>query len=246
MAVQHSIVSLVVLSCLSNTASIPLTEDPAAAEHVSLTYFNGKGRAEQIRLLMTVANIEFQDKKIESIQSLKVQTLGDASPLAFDQVPVIQHNGANIAQTAAEMQYIGELAGLSGDTPLERAEALSMMIGSEEMRDKIVFKQIHGHGAPTRAEADKLMDHFERRLRQQAKKAETAGTETGPFLLGPKFTYADVALYDCLASVAEVFPNDVHDIWQKFPRSKTLYDAVAALPKVREYEQHHLRNSTEW
>lgn len=198
-------------------------------------YHSMTGRGEQVRLLLRLAGVNFEDVRLEKgpgPAGMKTLTMGDASPLVFDQTPIIEHDGFVVAQTAAIMQYIGELFGLDGGTPRERAVAQMITLGSEDMRVSCWYggdKQSFMY----------WMGHFERHLRKAAAARDAAGAEHGPFVLGPKLTYADVALFDC---VWHVVTKAVKSEWQTlegvgdlFPRLSALATAVRMVPRLKEY-----------
>lgn len=214
-------------------------------------YHNHGGRGQQMRLMFHFAGADFEDKRLPShddADSFKSKVMGDASPLAFDLMPIVQHGSYNIATTAGAMQYIGESLGLGGADELSRATALMMVIGSELMRNEVFYKAYNAMGQKKRrlvtydsGAYDTWLSHFERLLRTSADAGRAAGLEAGPFLLGPRICFADLAFYDCLTSIWDLgcYGRDRAERSQKFPRICALADAIAAQPSLQKYGQPH-------
>jgi len=225
-----------------------------------LVYYETPTRAEQVRLLFRMTGTAFDNVKIkdfpQGLDPYRPGALGDASPVPFDQAPILQHNGLTIAETPAIMQYVAEKVGLVEDTPEARARAMMFMVASEEMRDHVfypnfnkilaVFEAGNKAGTPQQeifqnvielkpgflggAPYDKWMGHFERHLRCHS---EPSG---GPFLWGPKLCYADVAVYDCATAIWTLpICEPLKERKRKFPLLVALVKAVRDYPKLKEH-----------
>ena len=114
-----------------------------------LLYFDAPTRGEQLRLLFRLAKQPFDDVRLvwpSGIAPYKHAALGDASPLLFDQCPMVTSpDGHHIAQTAAAMQFVGRRLGLApagGDDGgvAADARALALTLGAEELRNAVFYK----------------------------------------------------------------------------------------------------------
>ena len=106
----------------------------AAATPWKVVYFDAPTRGEQLRILLVVAGVPFVDErvKIGGLAELQHATLGDASPLMFDQCPmVVSPDGTTVAQTAACMQFVGRQTDLAPKDPDMDARAMALTLGSE-------------------------------------------------------------------------------------------------------------------
>jgi glutathione S-transferase len=174
---------------------------------------------------------------------MRAVSAGDAAPLAYDFVPIVQHGDFTASTTAAAMQYAGEMLGLCPDDAISRAKANQIVVGEEAMRNAVFY------GAYMRNEAKRglyahWLGHFERFLRTASKTNATKG----PYVLGAELCYADVSLYDCLTAIwaLECYPNEdgtggdnEGGRRKEFPLLSALVDAVGAQPKLKDYVEVH-------
>ena len=106
----------------------------AAATPWKVVYFDAPTRGEQLRILLVVAGAPFVDERVKmgGLAELQHATLGDASPLMFDQCPmVVSPDGTTVAQTAACMQFVGRQTDLAPKDPDMDARAMALTLGSE-------------------------------------------------------------------------------------------------------------------
>lgn len=227
----------------------PLPPLPDGAWRV--LYFDAPNRGEQLRLLFALAGTPFEDYRLafpEGKTPLMSVSAGDAAPLAFDLTPVVQHGSLSIGIVGGSMQYTAEQLGLIPDSVVGRALAVSLVEASEMMRNdvfyKVFFKREKLRRKPETLDTApyfKWLSHFERFLRRTVAKSPeivAAGSEPGPFFLGARICYADVAVYDCVSGIWALDLYDKNDSLrrERFPHLCALVDAVASAPGIREYE----------
>ena len=76
--------------------------------HYKLTYFDiDGGRAEPIRIAFHIGGIDFEDHRISFEDFGKIRTT-----LRFNSVPILEIDGAQVAQSNSLSRYIGKMAGL--------------------------------------------------------------------------------------------------------------------------------------
>uniref|UniRef100_A0A069DPE0 glutathione transferase n=1 Tax=Panstrongylus megistus TaxID=65343 RepID=A0A069DPE0_9HEMI len=125
-----------------------------------LTYFNLKGIGEPIRMILTYAGKDFDDIRIEREHwvQLKPKT-------PFGKLPTLEMNGKVLHQSVAICRYLGEEAGLGGNSNWENLEI-----------DMI---------AETVTDIKNIMSHFYRQLDDESreKKRPELLNETIPFYL---------------------------------------------------------------
>mmetsp|Transcript_28410 Transcript_28410/g.46039 ORF Transcript_28410/g.46039 Transcript_28410/m.46039 type:complete len:196 (-) Transcript_28410:102-689(-) len=163
---------------------------------VKLTYFNGRGRAEAIRLLLAELNIEYEDGRVRSRDELK--PLRDAGVLPFGQVPLLEVDGFVMVQSVSICRYLARTNGLYGKNPKSDFIADMVVDGIQDVLQK--------HSAATYAGDDKkdeLLSKFRKEvlptwLTYLQNIAAKAGVETEGYITGPDFSYADIILFDLL------------------------------------------------
>lgn len=220
---------------------------------VRLIYFDAPTRGEQLRLLFHLTETPFEDVRVplRGLGAYKQAELGDASPLAFDQVPCIQHGELSIVQTAACMAYIGAHVGLAPTSEEDRARAMMAVLASEEMRKQLFY------GNRTVLVVDALLERvglrrvlnpvfaaLQRlyRLRRRRKFVTWCDrwerllrARGGPYVLGEQLSYADVAVFDCLSAIGDIGCFSVEELESSHPRVNALVADLASRPTLKAY-----------
>eukprot|EP01132_Coremiostelium_polycephalum_P006681 gene6681-8265_t len=81
----------------------------------TLTYFNGQGKGEIIRLIFAYTKTKFNDNRVNEISDeLRKE-------LPYGQLPVYRDGDLYIAQSIAIARYVAEKTGLQGKTPQQKA-----------------------------------------------------------------------------------------------------------------------------
>lgn len=97
----------------------PTVPGPKNKKHkIKLVYFNGRGRAEIIRIALALAGVEYKDIRVDHETFAKLKKEGK---LPFQQLPVIEFDGMVLAQSQAILRFLGEEFGLYGTSIDEKA-----------------------------------------------------------------------------------------------------------------------------
>ncbi|KAA8577911.1 hypothetical protein FQN60_017444 [Etheostoma spectabile] len=94
------------------TLTLPFKNTITMAGKVVLHYFNGRGKMESIRWLLTVAEVEFDEIYLTTREQYE-KLLSDGA-LMFQQVPMVEIDGMKLVQTKAILKYIAEKYNLHG------------------------------------------------------------------------------------------------------------------------------------
>ncbi len=101
---------------------------------IKLSYFDfDGGRGEPVRLAMALGNIPFEDHRFPLSDW---PLLRDQTP--FHQVPVMEIDGETFTQTNTMSRYVGKLAGLYPQDPLEAARCDEVMSVIEDILGKVI------------------------------------------------------------------------------------------------------------
>lgn len=191
-----------------------------------LIYFNGKGRAEAIRILLHAAGVEFKDTRLgfPDFQALKPTT-----PLGS--LPILKINDQSHVQSTALGRYAAKLAGLyPTDDPLAALVVDEACETCNELVAKLPF------GASPNLEAKRkefqatvmpVYAAFLESLIQQ---------NGGTYVKGQTMTLADVMIYVTVAGM-ESGNFDFLDaqFFKAYPGITATAQAVAANDKVKAY-----------
>jgi len=192
---------------------------------LKLIYFNSRGRAEIVRVVLAQGQIDYEDFRFERADwpSLK-------KTMPFGQVPVLEVNGQKIAQSKAVARYAAKLAGLYGDSALEAAQIDSLVDGVEDAT-RTLLANMRLEEAEKKEKNDKYFreefptwaEYFEKYL----KKADGGKA----FFLGKKVSLADVTFFVAMERILKQRP----DVLDSSPLLADLVKRVAALPRIAKW-----------
>jgi len=190
-----------------------------------LTYFDGRGRGEIIRLVFAAAGVEYQDIRVQRADWPGTHKAG--SP--FGQLPILEVDGVKLCQSNACARYIARKYHLAGKTELEHAQA-DMIVDCMEDTIKPILKFFFEKDETKKTEMKKKfvdeelpasLTHLENIL-----KTNHGGDK---FFVGAELTWADLALLNTVGWTAMAGATEP---LAKFPKLAALYKKVEAVPKV--------------
>jgi len=194
-----------------------------------LTYFNGRGLAEVIRLTLKEAGVEFEDRRIEHKD---VEALRATGALPYGQVPLYQEGDFSLGQSGSIARYVARKHGLHGKDARESAFVDSVVdcvltdIGGN------VFRQMKWGDEAKKAENK---EKFEKEVLTKylpALERQLAAHDGGKgYFLGEHVSLADIAFFHFFSNLQGEFPHAL----DKAPTLKALYDRVAARPKIAKW-----------
>lgn len=200
-----------------------------ASPRLKLTYFDGYGRADAIRVALSVGNVAYEDNRV---QLEDWPALRAAGTLPLGQLPVLEVDGQGYAQSGAQLRYVGRLTDLYPadlmvqirvDEILETV--LEMLNRAPQSADEQKKKAMRKEYAENQmATALSLVD---RRIKESG---------SGGYSAGPDLTIADLALYS-LSYLIETKRFDFvpRFLCDKYANVKRVLTKMAALPAVAEY-----------
>jgi len=194
------------------------------ADQYKLTYFNARGAAETIRYIFALAGVDYDDVRIEKDQwpSLKPTT-------KWGQVPFIEVNGVQMAQSVAIGRYLARKYKLVGESSMEEFQC-------DEIID--AFGDLKPHMRPIFMEQDEE--------KKKVMKAEVISTHVKPFLaklnvlkeknggswmVGRNVSWADVHTCHNLDYLSMWDPN----VLNEYPALKALKDSFFTLPAIQKW-----------
>ncbi|OQR88597.1 glutathione S-transferase [Thraustotheca clavata] len=200
---------------------------------LKVTYFDMPGRAELVRLVLFVANIPFEDERLTGEQfGARKQSL------PFKQLPTLTVNGEVLCQSHAMARYAGSLGGLyPASDPLAAYRIDELLDADKDIMNATIAAMF------TRDAAQKpalIKDLVENKLPVMLPCIEARLNSTGKYFLGDKLTIADIELYLMWNNMSsghwEGIPSTIMD---GYPRWKGVAQAVAAHPRIQEWNAKH-------
>ncbi|CAL8257312.1 unnamed protein product [Lota lota] len=196
------------------------------SEKVVLHYFNGRGKMESIRWLLTVAEVEFDEVHLTSRDQYE-KLLADGA-LMFEQVPMVEIDGMRLVQTKAILKYIAEKYNLNGKDIKERA---MINMYSEGLIDLMEMFMILVFTPP--ADLKTKLEGIETKATGRYLPVFEKALSGSIFLVGKQLSCADVQLMECSLMLEEKFPG----ILAQFPNVKSFQGRMSEKPAIRRFLQ---------
>jgi len=192
-----------------------------------LYYFDGRGRAEIIRMLLCAGNIKFTEVDLtERPEMLQLIEDGD---LLFNAVPMLKIDGMKLVQTNAILNYLATKSGMNGKGAVEKTRIDMYFEGTRDMYMPLLTMLFAGNEDETKAKAEPRIDKFLPIYEQALEKSRSS------FLVGYNLTLADIGLMEVLLSVVEFYGEDkLND----YAQIKKYIETISKL----EHMNHYIKN----
>lgn len=194
-----------------------------------LIYFDGRGRAEIIRLIFTAAGVAFEDHRVPMDQwaQLKPNT-----PMGV--LPLLETEGVTLCQSLAIARYLARKFGLAGKTELDQAK-VDIVVDSVEDTIKPIpqfWKFEKDEEKKAQLKKTYIEETLPTFLTNLEKLLSTNHSGDGYFV-GDSLTWADLYFYALLGRLELLV--ELTDPFEKFPKLKALTDRIGSQPKIAEY-----------
>jgi glutathione S-transferase len=189
-----------------------------------LTYFNGRGRAEIVRLVFAAAGVAYEDIRLERADwpAIKPTT-------PFGQVPMLEFDGIKLCQSNAIARYLARKFHLAGKTDEDQARADMIMDCFEDtMKPVMTF---FFETDETRKET------LKKKALEEQLPTSLAGLEAllkanhggDGFFVGTELTWADLGF---IGLVGWLSMAGADAQLAKYPKLVALRERVEKVPKV--------------
>ncbi|EYC01084.1 hypothetical protein Y032_0110g150 [Ancylostoma ceylanicum] len=207
------------------TTSCSLVVD---AVQYKLTYFNGRGRAECARQLFALADQKYEDVRLTHEEFPKIKP-----NMPFGQLPVLDEDGKQLAQSNAINRYLARKFGFAGKTPFEEAvvDSLADQYTDYSFEIKPYVYTVFGvkkFGKLDNLKKDVLLparDKFFGFLTKFLKKNSSG------FLVGDSVTWVDLLIAEHVSSMQSKVPEYL----EGFPEVKAHMEKVHSIPKIKKW-----------
>ncbi|CAJ1067524.1 glutathione S-transferase-like [Xyrichtys novacula] len=172
------------------------------ADKIVLYYFNGRGKMESIRWLLTFAGVEFEEVFLTKREQY-VELLKDGS-LMFQQVPMVEIDGMKLIQTKAILNYIAEKYNLHGKDIKDRVMINMYSEGVMDLMEMIMM-------LPFTQDPKPRLENIETKAKERYLPVFEKVLCDTVHLVGGKHSMADVLLTECTLMLEEKFPGILAD-----------------------------------
>lgn len=221
-----------------------------------LIYFDAPNRGEQVRMLFSLAKVDFVDVRIsqypEGLNPYKTAAMGDASPLrGTDKCPAVTApDGTHFVETSEIMKIVGERVGLGAGTANEEL-AMRATLKAQELINTVFYALMRpvvtqrvlrrfslpltglrclepclGAGAASTKKGVAAMFSHLPTIEALLEEVD------GPYVCGASFTYADVALFCTLHQCLSMHVFRMPRTLDPFPKTKAFYTTMESVAEL--------------
>jgi glutathione S-transferase len=193
------------------------------SEEYKLTYFNLRGLAEPIRFILALADVPYEDIRIEKENWPELK-----AKYTWGQLPVLQVGDKQLAQSSTIGRYLARKYKLTGEDDVEAAKCDELIDALSDVRQewrKFFMESDEGK----KAELKKTL--LETQIPKYFNKFSAIKEENGgQWMVGKNVTWADIHL----AIAVDFFGSTVDaSVLESFPQLKALKDSVYELPQIK-------------
>ncbi|ESO92139.1 hypothetical protein LOTGIDRAFT_233205 [Lottia gigantea] len=187
-----------------------------------LIYFNGRGRAEIIRLVLGYLEIEYEEEYLT--EKSQIEKLRADGKLLFQQVPVLEIDGRIWCQGGAIVRYLARKGRIYGNNDLDASRIDELYDGSRDFW--IAFAAIGFQDEAQALQTSLISKTMPRYLPIFNKILEDNGSG---YLYGKSVTLADLGLLEALLMVHEYFGTSS---MEAFPAVQKFYNLMTEDSKI--------------
>ena len=199
-----------------------------------LVYFSTPGRAEAIRIALSLSGEEWEDVTVDGIGYSKMRDNGD---LPWNMLPILQTPDGTIAESSSILRFVGHLSGFIPKKAFQRAKAdefidameplskaLDSTFGISDLDERIrKRKEVFG----PKGDGTKNLLLLEKKI-TESKTGWAAGTD--------EISIADLKLFTGLFGLfSGNYDGMDASIVSKYPGLIKYHDKVANEPRIKQY-----------
>lgn len=212
-------------------AAPPQPACAASTDALKLTYFDGNGRGEAIRLILKAGGVDFTDERLSFPEWGEVKADPDSVPNSlFGQLPIITHGDFKLGQSRAVQTYAAYLA-LPSTCATPKAAAIDAMFQNAHADVQgMLYKCCFGTDESKAAATAKIDETVAPTMQAIERNLPDSGFIKG----GDIPSAADIVLFDLGTSSFPPLEKMGVDV-SKYPKFNKLVAAVGAFPAIAEY-----------
>ena len=202
---------------------------------IKLTYFPMAGRAAVPRMAFAIADIKFEDVRLDFEQWGKVS--GDAKQFPNGALPALSVDGKSINQSLAISDYACNLANLIPADPVARAAMYEYWATLEELFTGTYGVNLMATFDKEGDEQKKSRLAYVSHFHNYFKRVEQMIGENGKsgFAIGNNLTGADLAIYTLISSHSSGFFDHIDaSLFENYPNARKVHETVGSIPAVQD------------
>ncbi|XP_060071043.1 glutathione S-transferase 1-like [Ylistrum balloti] len=191
-----------------------------------VTYFNGRGRAESTRIVLTEAGVPFEDIRINKE---KWDAMKESTPTHT--LPILETDeGIVLSQSSAILRYLGRRFGMYNGDVMEEYRIDLVMNIIDDLVDKILIPALFEKDPLIKAEKMKKVEGEDLTgyLKLLSRELQAGGHG---FFVGTELTIADVKVFTVLENMTSDFPETM----AKWDDLREFKERIASRPKIAEW-----------
>ncbi|XP_020035681.1 glutathione S-transferase A4 [Castor canadensis] len=193
-----------------------------------LYYFRGRGRMESIRWLLAAAGVEFEEEFLETKE--QYEKLQKDGCLLFGQVPLVEIDGMMLTQTRAILSYLAAKYNLYGKDLKER---LRIDMYTDGTLDLMLMIALAAFQPPEDKEENYACIVKRAKVRYFPVFEKILKEHGDDFLVGNKFSWADIQLLEAILMVEELSAPILSD----FPLLTAFKARISNIPTIKKFLQ---------
>jgi glutathione S-transferase len=210
-----------------------------------LVYFSTPGRAEAIRIALSLSGREWKDVNVDGLGYNKMKENGD---LPWDMLPILKTPEGTIAESSAILRYVGHLSGFVPENAYQSAKAdefidameplskvLDSTFGISDLDERIkIRKEVFG----PKGDGTKNLVLLEKKI-IESKSGWAADTE--------EISIADLKLFTGLFGLfSGNYDGMDSSIICEYPVLIKYHDKVANEPRIKQYYENVDSENIRW
>ena len=205
-----------------------------------LHYFQGKGLAQQIRLMLWEAGVQYEERYVDTKE--KLEALRTNNDLLFQQLPLLEIDGLKLVQSGAIVRYIARKYNMYGKSAADYVHCDMLADGIKDMLSKLAGYPFQTDKEAFKAQIKPLLPTYLNCFTNYL--SRNNNQEMKGFLLGDILTFADITLFDVLERIAEIFP----DLMSEYPYIRSFHARMLSRDSIKKFYSSGqlLLNSTEY
>nr|AYN44513.1 glutathione S-transferase A1 [Brachionus plicatilis] len=198
---------------------------------VTLYYFDGRGKAEIVRLAMAAANIPFTQEFVR--EKKQFEALRAEGKLLFGQLPMVEYEGHHLVQSASMARFFAEKGDLLGSDEEERLKIDILFEGTRDFNSSFMpygflgFKEVLDSAKATAMPRYLPIYNF-----------LLSRNGSNGYLVGSKVSLADLGLLEVVLTIEELLGEDT---LKPYPEVQNFLKTMKSNELISKYLKSELR-----